>query len=282
MFHSMRGKTKLCNYVCAALALILLLMQLFVPFWSYVTNEGKAATVSIAEFVWLNPKESGLINIFVKEFGPDMFVNSIIQSQCPRLPANKVASLAAVLVVVVSSVAIMLLSVFSVIFCIKKARNGVIAVVPALAALVGILTFALNPVYRLGSSWVIQLVVCVVLLAVSIATYIIGAKANEQEKSGHSSKADVAAKVSAIKHMVFDLKALKGDRTLAEVNFNRLLAFLTDESVECRIAAVEMLSSADKEVAYTHIVHLLDSEEDESVKAAMREALVSIKKNMAQ
>ena len=267
MFQSMRGKTKLCNYICAALALVLLVFQ-FTPFWSFM-DEGKAKTASINGFVWLNPDEGELVDRFAKLLNPDL------------MPITKDVKITSVVTVVISCVAILLLSIFSVIFCIKKARNGSIAVVPGLAALAGILTFALNPVYRDGSTWIVQLIICVLLLAAAVVAFMIGSKANAQEKSGHSTKADVAAKVNAIKHMVFDLKALKGDRTLSEVNFNRLLAFLTDESAECRIAAVEMLSTASKEVAYTHIVHLLDSEEDEKVQAAMRSALVSIKKNIA-
>lgn len=267
MFQSMRSKTKLCNYICAAIALVLLVFQ-FAPFWSF-TEDGTDKTSSINGFVWLNPDEDALVDEFAKTLNPDV------------MPMTNDVKITSVVLVVISCVAILLLCVFSVIFCIKKARNGGVAVVPALAALAGLLTFALNPVYRLGSTWIVQLVICVLLLAAAIVAYIIGSKANAQEKSGQSSKADVAAKVSAIKHLVFDLKALKGDRTLSEVNFNRLLAFLTDENVECRLAAVEMLSTASKEVAYTHIVHLLDSEKDENVKAAMRNALVSIKKNIA-
>lgn len=268
MFQSMRGKTKLCNYVCALLALVLLVFQ-FTPFWSFIDDEGKEKTASINGFVWLNPDESALVDDFSKALNPDL------------MPITKDVKITSVVTMVISCVAILLLCIFSIIFCIKKARNGAIATVPGLAALAGILTFALNPAYRLGTTWIVQLIVCVLLLAAAVVTFIIGSKANAQEKSGHSTKADVAAKVSAIKHMVFDLKALKGDRTLAEVNFNRLLAFLTDDDAECRIAAVEMLSSASKEVAYTHIVHLLDTEEDENVKVAMRNALVSIKKNIA-
>ena len=268
MFQSMRGKTKLGNYICAALALVLLIFQ-FAPFWSY-TKDGVDESASINEFVWLTPKEDVLIGEFAKLTDPNIG------------RVTKDVRIDVVVPMVVSCVAILLLGIFSVIFCIKKGRNGLIAIVPGLAALAGILTFIFNPVFRLGSTWIVQLIICVVLLIAAVITFMIGSKANSQEKSGHSSKADVTAKVSAIKNMVFDLKALKGDRTVAEINFNRLLAFLTDESPECRIAAVEMLSTTTKEVAYTHIVHLLDSEEDENVKIAMRKALVSIKENIAQ
>lgn len=268
MFQSMRSKTKICNYICAVIALVLLVFQ-FTPFWSY-TEDGVEKASSINGFVWLNPGNDALVDEFAKVMNPDL------------MPITNPVKITSVIIIVVSCVAILLLCVFSVIFCIKKARNGGVAVVPGLAAIAGIVTFILNPAYRLGSTWVIQLVICVLLLIAAVVAFIVGSKANAQEKSGHSSKADVAAKVTAIKHMVFDLKALKGDRTLAEVNFNRLLAFLTDDDVECRIAAVEMLSTSSKEVAYTHIVHLLDSEKDENVKAAMRNALVSIKKNIAE
>ena len=266
MFRSMRGKTKLCNYICAALALILVLMQLFAPFWSF-QKDGKVETYSINEFAWLEPTETTLVNQFAMELFGGV-------TRAEKIPA--------VIYIVALTASVLLLCVFSVIFCIKKARNGMVAIVPALAGLVGVIEFAINPVFRMGSMWIIQLVVAALLLIAATVTIIIGSKANAQEKSGNTSSADIAAKVSAIKHMSIDLKELKGDITLQEVNFNRLLAFLKDSSEECRIAAVEMLATSSKGVAFSHIVYLMDSEESDKVKAAMKKALASIKKNMQE
>ena len=266
MFRSMRGKTKLCNYICAALALILVLMQLFAPFWSY-QKDGKVETCTINEFAWLEPTETALVNQFALEtFG------GVTRDE--KIPA--------VVFIVALTAAILLLCVFSLIFCIKKARNGMVAIVPALAGFVGVLEFCINPAFRLGSMWYVQLAVAAVLLIAAAVTIVIGSKANAQEKSGNTSSVDIEAKVSAIKHMSIDIKELKGDITLQEVNFNRLVAFLKDSSEECRLAAVEMLSTSSKEVAFSHIVYLIETEESAKVKEAMKNALASIKNNMRE
>lgn len=62
--------------------------------------------------------------------------------------------------------------------------------------------------------------------------------------------------------------------------FYQLLNYLNDEAPECRIAAAEELGKTSRDVAVTHISHIMNSEKDEKVVKAMREALSSIRKNM--
>jgi Mg/Co/Ni transporter MgtE len=58
------------------------------------------------------------------------------------------------------------------------------------------------------------------------------------------------------------------------------LNHLGDEIPECRAAAAETLGKTSRDVAFTHISHLLTKEKDEKVIRTMRQALVDIRKNM--
>ena len=97
-----------------------------------------------------------------------------------------------------------------------------------------------------------------------------------------SSKQTVEQRVAAIKALgernIAKKKKKKGEDN--DSNFYKLLNFLTDEAPECRIAALEMLGKTNRDVAITHISHLLGTEKDEKVSKAMREALSSIRNNM--
>lgn len=101
-------------------------------------------------------------------------------------------------------------------------------------------------------------------------------------KGKKGSRQSVEQRVATIKaigeHSEAKKKKKKGEDN--DSDFYKLLNYLTDETPECRIAALEMLGKTDRDVAITHISHLLGTEKDEKVAKAMREALSSIRSNM--
>lgn len=103
-------------------------------------------------------------------------------------------------------------------------------------------------------------------------------------KGKKGTRQSVEQRVAAIKaigeHSEAKKKKKKGEDN--DSDFYKLLNYLTDEAPECRIAALEMLGKTDRDVAITHISHLLGTEKDEKVAKAMREALSSIRSNMKQ
>ncbi len=95
------------------------------------------------------------------------------------------------------------------------------------------------------------------------------------------SQSDIQARVDEIKALgnADGSKNEKSKIADTNENFNKLLDCLTDDAPECRAAAAEMLGQTSRDAAFTNIVHLLDSEKDERVIKAMKEALKSIREN---
>lgn len=151
MLKTMEGRTKVFNYVCAALTLILLVLQ-FTPFWNY---NGQSA--SINGYVWMNPQDTEIASWFTSQLGTSVNVNSVV----------------------ISSVLVLLLGAAGAVLCVMKSHINLMALLPAAASLCGIYAFALKPVFRLGSTWIIQLILCIAILAISILTIVSSFKKEE-------------------------------------------------------------------------------------------------------
>ena len=100
-----------------------------------------------------------------------------------------------------------------------------------------------------------------------------------KKKQSHGS---VESRVAAIRSLgAADEKAKKKNKSEdMDSKFNQLLNYLHDEAPECRIAAAEELGKTSRDVACTHISHILGTEKDENVIKALRAALTSIRENM--
>lgn len=252
MLKSFKVKTRVCNVVCALLALCLLILQ-FTPFWDYGSG-----SMSISGYVWLDCSNTEIASWFSTQLGSESNINSIV----------------------ITAVLVLLLGAASVIVCLIKSDIGLASLLPAATSLCALYAFAFKPVFRLGSTWIIQLVLSVVMLVFAVMAIVYGFKKNEQEESGKVvlSENDINACVEAIKALGYtDSKKSKIDDS--DTNFYKLLSYLTDEVPQCRAAAVETLGKTSRDAAFTNIVYLLNSEKDETVIKAMRNALISIRKN---
>ena len=100
----------------------------------------------------------------------------------------------------------------------------------------------------------------------------------------NSSLKDVDGRVAAIRALskADESRKKKKKAEDSDSNFGNLINFLSDEAPECRIAAAEELGKTSRDVAFTHISHVLNTEKDETVVKAMKAALVSIRENMRQ
>lgn len=98
------------------------------------------------------------------------------------------------------------------------------------------------------------------------------------KKQNHES---VESKVATIRLLsVADEKAKKKNKSEdMDSKFNQLLNYLHDEAPECRIAAAEELGKTSRDVACTHISHILTTEKDENVINALRAAHKAIREN---
>ena len=254
MSKSYYGKTKVCNYVCAVLTLCLVILQ-FTPFWYYA-----GTSTSINGYVWLRPNDAEIGNWFSSQLGSAPNTDSIV----------------------ISSVLILLCGVFGLVLCIVKSEIGLVALLPAAAGLSGIYAFAFQPVFRLGSTWIIQLILCIAVLFAAILAIVYWRKSTRQTVTEKTvlSQSDIDARVAAIRALGSTNGNKKSKGADSDANFNTLLTYLSDEVPECRIAAAETLGKTARDSAFTHISYLLKSETDARVIKAMRGALISIRENM--
>lgn len=138
------GKTTVFNYVSAALMLVLLFLQ-FVPFWTYgETGE----TASISQYIWF-PTDFGEVEKYIAaSLGKDFSINQILGS--------------AILILVLSAAGFVL--------CLAKADRPLAGLMPAACGLTGVIGYLTSPAMRLGTGWVLHLLVCAGMLAMGICT----------------------------------------------------------------------------------------------------------------
>lgn len=245
MLKSLSGRTKLCNYACALFTLCLLILQ-FTPFWHFGDE-----SLSISGYVWLDCDNTGIASWFSSQLGAVPNINSIVLSAVPLL----------------------VLGVIGFIVCLIKPRSGFVSLLSAIAALFGLYGYIFEPAFRLGSTWVLQLILCI---AIIVATVMAIMYSNKQKGLGAEelTEGDITDRVAAIKAL-----GNTDGNVNSEENFHKLLSLLSNEVPECRIAVAETLGQTSSDIAFTHISHALNTEQDERVIKAMRAALRSIREN---
>lgn len=154
MLKTRLNRTMVFNYVCALLTLALLVLQ-FTPFWHY---NGKSA--SINGYVWLNPQDNEIKDWFAAQLGTAQNVNSIV----------------------ISSVLVLLFGVVGMVLCVRKSKLSLMTVLPAVASLSGIYAFIFKPVFRLGSTWIIQFVLCLAILIIAVLSITYSFNTNKYQE----------------------------------------------------------------------------------------------------
>lgn len=142
------NKTKICNYLCIAMMAILLILQ-FTPFWSY--DGGNA---SIQSYIWFPDNYKPLTEMLQTEFGKDYNVAKIVFPM----------------------VAILLTTAAGIVLSIVKSDNPAVKIIPIAGTLIGIYGFLSKPDLRLGSTWVIQLVLCIAVIVSAALTIFFNIK----------------------------------------------------------------------------------------------------------
>lgn len=250
-----KSKTGACNIVCAILTLCLLILQ-FAPFWNYGSG-----SLSINGYVWLDSDNTKIASWFNSQLGYEPGINAIV----------------------VITILVLVLGAASIIACIMKADNRLASFLSAATSISALYAFVFEPVFRLGSTWVIQLILSILTLIFAVMAIVCGSKRNRRVESVKTvlSQSDIQARVDEIKALgnADGSKNEKSKIADTNENFNKLLDCLTDDAPECRAAAAEMIGQTSRDAAFTNIVHLLDSEKDERVIKAMKEALKSIREN---
>lgn len=133
--------TRICNIICAALMLALIVCQ-FMPFWTTTTGD----SISIQEYTWLPHHNKDLEKDFKALIDNDYGINDVV--------------LMPIVALVVGALGI----IFTVMFM-KKCG---IVICPLLVGVLATYDYLLNPAYQLGAAWQLHLVIGIALLLASI------------------------------------------------------------------------------------------------------------------
>lgn len=147
------NKTKICNYLCIAMMAILLILQ-FTPFWSF--DGGNA---SIQSYIWFPDDYKPLTEMMQTEFGKDYNIGELVFPM----------------------VAILLTTAAGIVLSIIKSDNPAVKIIPIAGTLIGIYGFLSKPDLRLGSTWVIQLILCIAVIATAALTIFYNLKEESKE-----------------------------------------------------------------------------------------------------
>jgi len=141
----------LLNRVSAAVSAILLVLH-FVPFWKY----GDGMSASIGGLVWLPYNHTGL--------------TAELAASIEGFTVDSLAGRSALLCI---------LCLAALFFCLLNSEKYMFSLLPISAGIAGVWAFLSSPALRLGSGWIIQLVLSVLLLLVGILTFLMGLKSEK-------------------------------------------------------------------------------------------------------
>ena len=165
MSKILNNRTKVLNYICAALMVLLIGIQ-FVPYWS--SGDG---SLSIAHHVWLpdNSDKASMSNWLIEEASKttDLYKEQAKEqkSQEKIVISNAIAH---------PSAAIFLLGIFGTIFCLLKSKISWMSIFALACGIIGLYAFCFSPVYALGSTRVIYIIVSAVTTLVALLNLILG------------------------------------------------------------------------------------------------------------
>ena len=139
------------NRISAAVSAVLLVLH-FVPFWKY----GDGMSASIGGLVWFPYNHTGL--------------TAELAASVEGFSIDSLASRSAL---------ICLLCLITLVFCLINSDKHILSLLPISAGTAGVWAFLSSPALRLGSGWIIQLVLSVLLLLVGVLTFLMGLKSEK-------------------------------------------------------------------------------------------------------
>ena len=142
---TLKNKTVLTNMVCALLMIVLLVLQ-FLPYWQYAEDGGSC---SISGYVWFPTDHKEL--------------ESWISAQVEGYDLNGFVG---------AALLVFGLAVTGTAFCLFQRRNGWPSVLVTACGAAGMIVYLCNGALRLGSVWLVHLLVCAAVLALGIYSVI--------------------------------------------------------------------------------------------------------------
>lgn len=201
MFNLSKDRLSLANYACGIAVLLMLILQ-FLPFWSY-SYEGpkedvvaaenaeeevveeemveKNASLSIASYIWFPTSEPATALIY-------QYIPEALDTPVPAPPVAKGIKQEVVEGAIVENDIVLqpvLQFIFSLIvigLCYYATQSIGIAILSILNGVFGIYAYIMNPVMQLGFLWQLHLVVSIIILIAGIVSFVFCTKALMQKR----------------------------------------------------------------------------------------------------
>ena len=147
----------ICNFVCCALLLVLLVLQFLPGFWTCqkstadVNGEYPTESASLQEYIWTPAEFLYFENYFEKQFGKDFELNQVILMPVVTLVCGALGIICGLLAH-------------------SKAWPGIFAV---LAGGVGAYGYLTQPMFQMGPNWQLHMGVCIALAVISLVMLVI-------------------------------------------------------------------------------------------------------------
>lgn len=148
MFENSKKVTSICNYICAGLMLLLLLLQ-FTPFWKYGSEK-----ISIQSYVWFPTSHTDLTSYLAEKLGESYAIEQIISMPIWTL----------------------VLGVCGLVLCLIWHQKFLCALIPAACGAIGIWGYMTKSAFQLGTNWGLHLAVCVIMLLTAAFAFVINLK----------------------------------------------------------------------------------------------------------
>lgn len=149
----------ICNFICCALLLVLLVLQFLPGFWTCqkstpdVDGNFPTESASLQEYIWTPSEFLYFENYFEKQLGKNFELNQVILMPVVTLVCG-------------------VLGILTGLIRHSKAWPGVFSV---LAGLVGIYGYLTQPMFQMGPNWQLHLGVCFGISAVSAVLLVVNA-----------------------------------------------------------------------------------------------------------
>jgi len=168
--------TALCNFLCAAL-LVVMLVMLFQPFWSCEdckSHKDAQDEVSIAEFLW-RPKQHDKLADDMTDYYKEIYGRDYRDASGKKFQFRANEILPSMLTAFLASAA-------GIICCVLLHKHFWVAAFPLVAGLGGILGFTTCPALRVGKNPQTYLMFSVIVSAVAAIALVFGAVTTILEK----------------------------------------------------------------------------------------------------
>ena len=145
-----------CNYICAALMLILLVLQFLPGYWTAQKakpeKDGsyKTDTASLQGYMWVPSEHTLLDDYFDDLYGDDLVMNDAVMMPIVTLVCG----------------------VLHLVFCVFMSDKGTLALLPAIAGAYGVIGYLCFPIYQLNGLWIVHFVLAALILLVSVTSLV--------------------------------------------------------------------------------------------------------------